>query len=63
MLKGWFMRVIKRGLEVLREEGVRALIKKASVRFMNFIKEPLLYCSSLGYILALFSRRNSEILS
>jgi len=46
------MRVIKRGLEVLREEGVRALIKKASVRFMNFIKEPLLYCSSLGYLLA-----------
>jgi hypothetical protein len=48
------MRVVKRGLEVLREEGIGVLIKKASVKFTTLIREPLLYSGSLGYLLGPF---------
>jgi hypothetical protein len=48
------MRIVKRGLEVLREEGIGVLIRKASVRFTKLIREPLLYSGSLGYLLGPF---------
>jgi cephalosporin hydroxylase len=48
------MRIVKRGLEVLREEGIGVLIRKASVRFTKLIREPLLYSGFLGYLLGPF---------
>jgi cephalosporin hydroxylase len=48
------MRAVKRGLEVLCEEGIGVLIKKASVKFTKLIRKPLLYSGSLGYLLGPF---------
>jgi len=50
------MSVIRRGLEILREEGVKALIVKALLYVLGYVLG-----SAIGYVLSPFIVKNSRI--